>query len=198
MNNFMPSCQCNQCLYGGDVISVQNSIIDKIFIDKNLGFVTISYGLIGHFGLIHIEHVTLVITQDTILQDTSGRDLILTDLREGMSIDADFSSSMTFSIPLHSRAYRIIVANPQLAYDVTVGRVLTVDLQNGFLYTGNANDLLSQIRFVITNTTLILDRNGYNIPLINIKPGQLVRIEHSIYQTFSIPPQMTAFVVQII
>lgn len=187
-------CSCND----NDVISTRDSIIEEIQIDRNTGYVTISYGIMGDFNMIHMELVTLIVSRNTIIQDRSGRNLGLSDLREGMVVDTEFSSAMTFSIPPQSRAYRITVVNRNVASNSTVGRVLSVDLRNGFLYTGNAYDISSQMRFVITNSTSILDRNGNQIPLRNIRTGQRVRVNHATFQTPSIPPQTTAFVVQII
>lgn len=198
MEEFLISHQISQCPCNSHVIRTRNSIIEEVYIDRNTGYVTISYGLIGHYNVTHIELVTLVISRDTIIQDRTGRDFSLSNLRKGMVVDADFSSAMTFSIPPQSRAYKITVVNREVTFDVTIGRVLTIDPRNGFIVTGNTDDLLSQIRFLITYTTLVLDWDGDEIPLRNIRPGQMVRIEHSIYQTRSIPPQSRAFVVQII
>lgn len=198
MEDFLISSQRNSWSSKDDVIRTRDSIIEEIRVDRNTGFVTISYGVMGDFNMIHMELVTLVVDNNTIIRDRSGRNLRLSDLREGMVVDAEFSSAMTFSIPPQARAYRITVINNNTAFNITEGRVLSIDFENGFLYTGNANDLLSQMRFVITNSTVILDRNGNRIRLRNIRPGQRVRIKHATFQTFSIPPQTTAFVVQII
>jgi hypothetical protein len=187
-------CSCND----RDVIRTRDSIIENIDMNRNAGFVTVSYGVMGNFNMIHMELVTLVVGRDTIIQDRSGRKMRLSDLREGMTVDAVFSSAMTFSNPPQSKAYSITVTNRNGSSNITEGRVLSVDVRNGYLYTGNANDLSSQMKFVITNSTAIFDRNGNSIPLRNIRAGQRVRVEHANFQTFSIPPQTTAFVVQII
>lgn len=198
MEDFSISGQRNSWSHKENIIRTKDSIIEEIRIDRNTGFVTISYGVMGEFNIIHMELVTLVVGNNTIIRDRSGRNLRLSDLREGMVVDAEFSSAMTFSIPPQARAYRITVINNNTAFNVTEGRVLAIDFENGFLYTGNANNLSSQMRFVITNSTVILDRRGNQIRLRNIRPGQRVRIEHATFQTASIPPQTTAFVVQII
>ncbi|NLP33663.1 MAG: hypothetical protein GX359_00485, partial [Clostridiales bacterium] len=44
----------------------------------------------------------------------------------------------------------------------------------------------------------ILDQNNNTIPLEAIQPGQLVRVEHAIFQTLSIPPQSPAYLVQVL
>jgi hypothetical protein len=198
MEDFSVSGQRNQGPRKDDIIRTRNSTIEEIRIDRNAGFVTISYGVRGDFNMIHMELVTLIVSRDTIIEDRAGRNMPLSDLREGMTVDAEFSSAMTFSIPPQSRAFRIRVVNRNATSNITIGRVLEVDLRNGFLYTGNANNSSSQMRFVITNSTSILGRNGNRIPLRNIRTGQRVRVEHATFQTPSIPPQTTAFVVQII
>ena len=50
----------------------------------------------------------------------------------------------------------------------------------------------------MTDSTIILDRRGNRIQLENLRPGQMVRIEHATFQTASIPPQTTAFRVQVL
>lgn len=178
-------------------ISVQNAFIEEIRIDRGAGYVTISYGELGDFDIIHMNVVILIVGRQTVIRDQFGQRLSLWDLSEGMTIDAVFSSAMTRSIPPQSQAFQITVVN-DMDFSVTVGRVLRVDLSNRFLYTGRANDPLSQMRFVITPSTLILNRSGDRISLRNIRPGQTVRVEHATFQTASIPPQTTAYRVQVL
>jgi hypothetical protein len=198
MDDFPISSQSNGCSCNNDTIRTRNSIIEEIRIDRNTGFVTISYGVMGDFNIIHMELVTLIVSNDTIIRDSSGRNLRLTDSREGMVVDAEFSSAMTFSIPPQATAYRIIVVNRNSGSNITVGRVLSIDNRNGFLYIGYSDSRSNVMRFVITNSTAILDRRGNRISLRDIRQDQRVRIEHATFQTPSIPPQTTAFVVQII
>ena len=73
-----------------------------------------------------------------------------------------------------------------------------IDIDNGFLLTGNPYDINDQMNFNISDKTVFLNQNGENIPFENIHPGQLVRVEHAIYQTLSIPPQSPAYRVQVI
>jgi hypothetical protein len=82
--------------------------------------------------------------------------------------------------------------------NVTIDRVATVDAPNNYLITGNPYDMNDQIRFNISSDTVLLDQNGNQISLWDITPGQLVRVEHAIFQTLSIPPQSPAFLIQIL
>lgn len=183
---------------GSNVIQVQDAIIEEIMRDRNAGYVTISYGVMGEFNMIHINLVTLLVDRDTMIQNQFGQEMFLRDLEEGMVVDAEFSSVMTSSIPPQSRAFRITVLRENNVSNIKVDRVLSVDDANRFLITGNANDISSQIRFVITDYTLILDRRGNRICLCHIRPGQMVRVEHASFMTFSIPPQTTAYSVQVL
>lgn len=198
MDDFTISGQSNGRPSSSNTIRTRNSVIEEIRIDRNTGFVTISYGVMGDFNIIHMELVTLIVSNNTIIRDSSGRNMRLTELREGMVVDAEFSSAMTFSIPPQATAYRIIVVNRNSGTNTTVGRVLSIDNRNGFLYISYSDSRSNVMRFVITNSTVILDRRGNRISLRDIRQGQKVRVEHATFQTPSIPPQTTAFVVQII
>jgi len=181
-----------------NVIIAENAVIENISTDNRTGYVTISYGVMGEFCMIHMELVTLVVNRDTIIRDQFGKTLSLRDLSEGMIVDAEFSSAMTRSIPPQATAFRITVVNNNSNAQVTEGRVLDIDLNNRFLYAGNPNDRYSQIRFVITDSTVIRDRRGRQIRLMDLRPGDFVRVEHANFMTMSIPPQTTAFNVQVL
>ena len=180
-----------------NVIRAENAFIENISADNRTGYVTISYGVMGEFCIIHMEMVTLVVNRDTIIRDQFGQNLSFSDLREGMIVDAEFSAAMTRSIPPQARAYRITVIN-QNNSQITEGRVLSVDTRNNFFLTGNPNDIYSQMRFVVSDSTVIRDRRGRQIRLRDLRPGELVRVEHANFQTMSIPPQTTAFNVQVL
>jgi hypothetical protein len=115
-----------------------------------------------------------------------------------MRIDADFSTAMTRSIPPQSSAYRIVVLQEEPSVNITTDRVVSVDTNNGFLLTGNPYDMYDQFIFNISNETVILDQNNSTIPLEAIQPGQMVRVEHAMFQTLSIPPQSPAYRVQVL
>lgn len=182
-----------------NVITAENAIIEEIRADRRSGtnYVTISYGVMGDSCMMHMELVTLIVNRDTVIRDQFGQNMTIRDLREGMRVDAEFSANMTRSIPPQSRAFRITVIN-QVDTNVTEGRVLEVDVNNGFILTGRPNDIYSQMRFVITDATTIRNRRGRSIRLRDIRPGDYVSIEHANFQTASIPPQTTAFNVQVL
>ena len=189
-NNYTP--------WNNDFIFAQDALIEDIYRDDRTGYVTISYGILGESNMIHMQLVTLIVSQGTRIRDQYGRHLRFRDLEVGMLVDAVFSSIMTRSYPPQSNAFSITVKTPKVPFNVTVDRIIEIDTCNNFIYTGDPNDMLSQMRFVITDATIILDRRGNRTQLENLRPGQMVRIEHATFQTASIPPQTTAFRVQVL
>lgn len=182
---------------GRNTITAENAFIEDINIDNRTAYVTISYGVLGDFNTINMEIVTLIVGRDTVIMDQLGQSMSIRDLREGMRVDAVFSAVMTRSIPPQSRAYRItVISDMQSSFNE--GRVLEVDPANRFLYTGIPFDIMSQTRFVVTDATTIRDRRGRIIRLRDLRPGDFVRVEHANFMTMSIPPQTTAFDIQIL
>lgn len=179
-------------------ICVKDALIEEIFRDRNAGYVTISYGDMGEFNMIQIIVVQLLVAQDTVIQNQFGQKMLLRDLEAGMRINAEFSNIMTASEPPIARAFTITVLREKTSSNVKMDRVITVDTDNNFFITGNANDINSQIRFQVSTATIILDKRGNRVCLCSIKAGQMVRVEYASYMTFSIPPQTTAYKVQIL
>lgn len=181
----------------GNVIRAENAVIENISMDNRTGFVTISYRDTNDYCM-NEQVVILAVDRETVIRDAYGQPMSLRDLRQGMIVDAEFSAAMTRSMPPQSRAFRITVVDSIEDTGVTEGRVLDVDLNNRFLYTGNPNDIYSQIRFVITDSTVIMDRRGRQIRLRDLRTGDFVRVVHANFMTMSIPPQTTAFEVQVL
>lgn len=184
-----------------NTVFADDAVIEEIFHDNRTSYVTISYGVLGDFNMTHINLVRLVVNRDTIIRNRRGQRISVRDLRVGNVVDAAFSAAMTRSIPPQSRAYRITVVrenvnpypNPNFNPNIVEDWIMEVDLNNNFFITGNPNDMMSQMRFVVNNMTEIYDRRGNRISLRNLRPGQMVRVEHADFMTMSIPPQTTAF-----
>lgn len=181
------------------IVHVENAFIEEVAANtERTGYVLISFGVSDENNMINMNEIRLNVGDSTIIMDENGMSLNLFDLKKGMRIDADFSSAMTRSIPPQSNAYRIVVLQGEPSFNITTDRVVSVDVNNGFLLTGNPYDINDQFIFTISNETVILDQNNNIIPLEAIQPGQLVRVEHAIFQTLSIPPQSPAYRVQVL
>lgn len=194
-NSTLPNV-ANTTAANNNVVTTLDAVIERIYTSGNARYVTISFITVDSNFMVHKNLVTLVVGPNTIILDPFGQNSSFNDLRIGMIVDADYSSAMTFSIPPQSRAFRIIISYKNSPFNSKMDRVLSVDARNRFLYTGNANDINSQVRFVISNSTQILNRAGERIRLNDLKPGELVRIDYATFMTASIPPQTTAFRVQ--
>ena len=183
----------------GNVMRINNAFVEEVSCHGADNFLIISYAVPEADRSVSIQNIRLNINRNTTILNVSGRIMNLCDLRKGMRVNAIFSSRMTRSIPPQSNAFLIIVLKNQTApVSVTTDRIASVDTANNALYTGNPRDINTQTRFNITKRTLITDRSGRPIRLNMLRPGQLVKITHANTQTASIPPQTTAFHIQLL
>ncbi len=183
----------------GSILRIENALVEDVFTSNSrTGHVLVSYAAPGRNEMINIELLQLNVDWDTILVNQFGDSISLCTVRKGMWVNADFSAAMTRSIPPQTKAFRIVAFLQMPAYRVTTDRIVSVDVVNGFLNTGNPDDWTDQMRFVVSRATEILDRNNNPIRFSSLQPGQLVRVEHANFQTASIPPQSTAYRIQLV
>lgn len=188
-----------------NVIHVKDAIIEEIFHEDRTSYVTISYGVLDDYNTINMTLLRLVVDRNTVIRDMRGRNITVSDLRVGNVVDASFSSAMTRSIPPQSSAYMITVVreyvNPypesNISY-IVEDRIIEVDTTNNFVLTGIRDDIMTQMRFVVNNNTDIYDRRQNRIRLRDLRPGQMIRVEHANFMTLSIPPQTTAYQIWVI
>lgn len=180
-----------------NIIRVFSAIIEEISREGNTTFVTISYdNCIGCTR--STDSVRLVVNQNTVIYDERGRNIRANELRRGMVVDANFSSTMTRSIPPQAQAFLIRVARKTNRSETTIGRIVEVNTRNSFILVLRNQNPSSAIRFNIAPNTDILDLFGRRTSLASLRPGFRVRVEHATFMTASIPPQTTAFTVQIV
>ena len=182
---------------GRNVIRVFSAVIREISRDRNTTLVTVSYNdCIGCTG--PGNSVRLVVNQETDIYDERGRNMRAGELERGMTVDASFSSAMTRSVPPQSQAFFIRVVRRASQTVTTIGRIIEVNTRNNFLLVLRNQNPASAIRFNITDNTVILDPFGRRTSLSSLVPGFRVRVEHGAAMTASLPPQTTAFTVQVI
>ena len=189
----------------GNVWRVHNALVEEVSVasDGRTGFLLISYAVMSPQDMTHIELLRLNVGRNTAITHQFGRPVCLCQISSGMWIDAEFSPAMTRSIPPQTNAFRIVVRqsaqNPAPPPSpTTTDRIVSIDTQNSFLITGSPNDINRQTRFVVTDKTVILDRNGRRILLRSLRPGQWIIVTHANFMTASIPPQTTAFRIQVL
>lgn len=184
----------------GNALRIDNALVEDVFCRNNsTGNLIISYSVTEANQFASIQTIQLNINRNTAIIDSFGRNVALCSIQPGMWVNAIFSSRMSRSIPPQSNAFIIIVQRqPQLAPSVTTDRIAFTDVRNNFIYTGSPNDINTQIKFVVSNDTPIIDRFGNSISIRALRPGQMVRITHALFMTASIPPQTTAYHIQLL
>ncbi len=184
----------------GNIMRIDNALVEGSFCFNNSnGYILVSYAVPDANNSVSIQNIRLNLNRNTVVINSLGQRMCLCCVQEGMWVNVVFSSRMTRSIPPQANAFMIIVQRrPQTRPLVTTDRIAFVDTANNFLITGNPNNINSQVRFVVTNTTTITDRFGRPLRLRELRPGQRVRVTHANFQTASIPPQTTAFDIQVL
>ncbi|WP_180272754.1 hypothetical protein [Konateibacter massiliensis] len=183
----------------GSILYLENAFVEEVTAnDDGTGSILVSYDVETFDHTIQQESLLLNIGRNTVIMNEFAQPISISDLEMGMTVDAAFSSAMTMSIPPQSRAFQIVVRPETPNTAITTDRVIGADIANNFLFTGNPYDMMDQMRFSISDATVITDRLGNRISLSQIEPGQLVEIEHATFQTMSIPPQTTAFRIQVL
>lgn len=180
-----------------NTIFASNAVIEKITTNQNARFVTISYTDCPPCRSEN-QQVTLIVDRNTIIRNETGATIPFRELEVGMVIDATFSSVMTRSIPPQAQAFRIRVVRRMPAHETTTGRILETNFRNQTVITINNSNPASVIQFNLSPDTVILNQFGRPIPFSVLIPGLRVRVQHASFMTASIPPQTTAFVIQIL
>ncbi len=179
-----------------DVMRVSNAVIQNISYDRDTAYVTIAYNNCQRCNSPEML-VTLVVSGNTILLDEKGKLITPEELQTGMVVHATFSTNMTRSNPPQAQAYRIRIASRPEVGNVTIGRIINIDTRNQFFITMSDGNPATMIRFNVSPNTVVLDSIGRQISFSRLVPGLLVSVQHASFLTASIPPQTTAFVVQI-
>lgn len=184
----------------GNIMRVDNALVEDVFTNNcSTGNILISYAVPGPNAMTFIELLRLNISRNTVILNTSGSRMRLCDIRKGMWLDAIFSPFMTRSNPRQANAFLVIARRErQSSVSVTTDRIASVDANNNVLYTGFPNNINTQMRFIVPRSTVISDRNGNPVSLRSLRSGQMVRITHANFQTASIPPQTTAYHIQLL
>lgn len=176
---------------------ISNGTIQDISSERDTTFVTVTYADRSD-NRRNEQTIRLVVRPRTIILNPNGIPVPVTTLRVGMVIDATVSSAMTRSIPPQATAYVIRIVRRQSLGNITFGRILDVDGRSRSFTTINNRDLSSVIRFNVAEDARILDRMGRSVNFSRLSPGMRVRVRHATFMTASIPPQTTAFEIQIL
>ncbi len=179
------------------MLHLSNGLIEDIDSDRDNTLVTVSYTNCVNCNR-RDQMIRLVVGNNTVIFDESGRRIRPRDLRTGMLIDATFSSAMTRSIPPQATAYMIRIVGRPMQDIVTEGKIVDVNRRNRNFTTISDGKRASVIQFNVSNDTVILNSFGRPMDFSNLVPGMRVRVRHATFMTASIPPQTTAFEVRVV
>lgn len=195
----MPNDSSGSMIQQGNFLHIDNALVDEVSSDRNTGFLIVSYSVTHPNGITTIEQLRLNVNSRTVILNSFRIPICFCDIHPGQRLNVTFTSRMTRSIPPQANAIMIVVQAPSRpSSNTTTDRILRVEPNQNRLITGMADNINSQTVFNITNATTILSRDGFPITLRALRPGQRVRIKHANFQTASIPPQTTAFHIQVI
>ena len=178
-------------------IHISNGTIIEISSEQGTFFVTVRY--MEHSAKAQTEQtIRLVVTPRTIILNENGILIPANRLHVGMTIHASFSPTMTRSIPPQANAYFIQIMRRMSQENTTVGTIVNVDRKNRSFSTMNGLDPSTTIRFNVTENARIFTPSGRPVHFENLIPGMRVQVQHANFMTASIPPQTTAFEIQIL
>lgn len=177
--------------------NISNGTIQNISSERDTTYVTVTY-MDNRRPQRNEQTIRLVVRPRTVILNPNGIPVPVTALRTGMAINATVSSAMTRSIPPQASAYVIRILRRHMQDNVTVGRILDVDRSTRSFTTISDGNVSSIIRFNVPENTRILDRLGRSVNFSRLSAGMRVRVRHANFMTASIPPQTTAFEIQIL
>ena len=179
------------------VIHISNGLIIEISRERGTTFVTVTYTT-GAGNRRNEQTVRLVVIPRTLIVNANGTPVPANTLEVGMTINATISSAMTRSIPPQATAYLIRIVRRRQPDSVIVGRILDIDRNNRSFTTISDLDPSTIIRFNISEDTAFIGRSGRPVNFRDLNSGMRVRVRHANFMTASIPPQTTAFEVQVL
>lgn len=204
----------------GNTMRINNAFVEEASCTNNSnGSILISYQETGSNNITTMQNLRLNISRNTTVLNAFGQNMCICCLQRGMRVNVVAEARTTRSIPPQSNALFIMVQNifpsrppvqplpprppfpqqpprPQQPSSTTTGRIIQMDFNENYLITANPNNINDQTRFNITNSTTFTNRFGAPIRFSSLQPGQMVRVTHGNFTTFSIPPQTTAFNIQ--
>lgn len=181
---------------GNQVTNITNGRIENVNTTSGTTYVTISYSDCANC-VRNSQTVVLVVGSAARVFNADGTQIPASFLRTGMLVNASFSSAMTRSNPPQATAYTIRVVSPNFTESTTTGIIISIDRRNRTFSTVSNGNPISLIQFNVPNNVRIFDRFGRTTDFNALKQGQRVTVRHATFMTASIPPQTTAFEVQI-
>ncbi len=181
---------------GARVDNITNGRISDIVYDGAVTYVTVWYSECQNCQRIE-QSVQLIVNNSTRLYNQNGVQIPRTALQVGMQINASYSPASTRSIPPQALAYMIQIVERNNQVTTTAGLIFRVDYNDrSFTMISNGNPL-SVTKYNVADNAVIFDRYGRPIDFQGLRAGMRVYVRHATFMTASIPPQTTAYEIQV-
>ena len=181
---------------GNQVTNITNGRIENVNTTNSATYVTVSYSTcVGCYR--NTQTVVLVVGSAARVFNVDGTQIPASFLRPGMLVDASFSSAMTRTNPPQATAYTIRVVSRNFSESTTTGIIINVNYPTRTFSTISNGNPISLIQFNTPDNARIYDRFGRPVTFNALRQGQRVTVRHATFMTASIPPQTTAFEIQI-
>jgi len=183
------------------VAQIKNAIIDEITVNsKNETSVTIMYETLDNRNRVVDNFMVLLTDKDTKVYNQFGEIIKISALKKGMIVNVEHSLKMTKSAVPQAYAYKISVVKSEDNTQITESKILNVYTNNkkSYILVGDANDITKQILFILADNATIKNKFNQAISFDDLAIGQKIRVNHSMAMTFSLPPQSTAYSVEVL
>ncbi len=179
------------------VTQISNATIEEIVRERNNTLVTAVYQE-SRNGREEEQRIRMVAGNGTIVVDMNGNRVPISDLSEGMIVNAILSNAFTRSIPPQTEAFLIEIVKGGMEEYTTTGRIVDVDRMNRNFTTISDGNFTSIIRFNVPQNTPVTNRLGKSMSFNGLVPGMRVEVRHPGVMTASIPPQTTALEIKVL
>ncbi len=177
-------------------IVAEEAVVEEVTTAGRDTFILISYRNHNNCRRRGRNMVRLLVTSNTRIISEDGSKLCAGDIFEGMIVNAVFSERMTRSMPPQSVAYSIEIVDAGSKVAITQGVIAEIDYRNRFVYVRSTGNSRTVIRFVVNEDTDILNSRCQEVDFRRLCPRIKVRVTHATFMTASIPPQTTAYSIQ--
>lgn len=178
-------------------IYIFDGMIEDVSSERDTTFLIVSYMQVQENRGMG-QTVRIAVSPRTIVLNMNGVPVREPVFSVGMMINAVVSPTMSRSIPPQTTAYLVDIVTESMPENIVTGRIVNVDRNERNFTVIRDQDSISGIRFNVPEDAQILDKQGRPMNFLRLVPGMRVRVRHADFMTASIPPQTTAFEVQVL
>ena len=197
--SYVPQAYCNSI----DIVKQfeDSDIIEANILEKEIHN-NVAYVLVGNADKVS-EQILLVLSDNTALKDQNGINIAYAQLEVGQKIKAEYSLTMTKSLPAQAQAYSIQIIDKKAVPSIKNATILDVDLKNNDItvsYEVKYGEKVYEktIILLIDNDTVIKNELGKTIDIAALKVGMTINAKHAEATTLGLPPTAKAYLIEVV